>query len=185
MKKFIISLLALLLAPAFLSAQALVQKVFDELAESNKTINEYYKEFRDPKTRVVTESERMFFFKDGKFSNRLIEAFKKDCQNAIEYQMNQAGNSFIYKISFQGEPGGMIQTITYTLTKADGKYALKRDVHTKKSNVGSRKKSSSSKHASSRQYVDEKGHTFIEEVTETVTDDGRTIRTVKTRQLRN
>lgn len=100
------TLLALLmLAPLCAIAQGSIDNVVNSLEKSKSVTNEVYSERRDPKTKNVIKSSRVFHFTDNKIASRLIEAIKKERNKATSFQMNNRSHNAVYTINFEGGKG--------------------------------------------------------------------------------
>ena len=112
------TLLALLmLAPLCAIAQGSIDNVVNSLEKSKSVTNEVYSERRDPKTKNVIKSSRVFHFTDNKIASRLIEAIKKERNKATSFQMNNRSHNAVYTINFEGGKGLKAK---YTLVQHGG-----------------------------------------------------------------
>ena len=89
----IILILLLAIVPSVCLAQTSLVKVLDSLEDSDKVRDVIYQEKRDPKTRKIYECKRIFTFTDQKLARRIIDAFKKERPNSVNYQINVDNNS--------------------------------------------------------------------------------------------
>jgi len=81
-------------------AQGAIESAVSSLEKSKSVTNEVYSERRDPKTREIIKSSRMFTFSDEKLAGRLIEAIRKNREKATSFQMNDRRGHAIYNITF-------------------------------------------------------------------------------------
>ena len=97
----IILILLLAIVPSVCLAQTSLVKVLDSLEDSDKVRDVIYQEKRDPKTRKIYECKRIFTFTDQKLARRIIDAFKKERPNSVNYQINVDNNSAVYLSDFR------------------------------------------------------------------------------------
>ncbi len=97
----IILILLLAIVPSVCLAQTSLVKVLDSLEDSDKVRDVIYQEKRAPKTRKIYECKRIFTFTDQKLARRIIDAFKKERPNSVNYQINVDNNSAVYLSDFR------------------------------------------------------------------------------------
>lgn len=133
MKFLRIIILAILLLPNLVaSAQQSIDSAMKALENSKSVINEVYDERRNPSTKAIVSSNRLYEFTDDKIANKLIEAIRKERSNATTFRMSRD----VYNIEFEKKDGSAYSK--YTLVRRnDGTWMF--------SVVKSTAKSSSSK----------------------------------------
>lgn len=98
-------------------AQSSIDKIVDELEKKGVDVN--YVAKRDPKTKQVYLQTKTlsFYSKEGKYANRLKEAFRKEGENAATETYSHSGNN--YTLVFKD--GKKKYTYTLSITnKNDG-----------------------------------------------------------------
>ena len=98
-------------------AQSSIDKIVDELEKKGVDVSFVAK--RDPKTKQVYMQTKTlcFYSKEGKYANRLKEAFRKEGENAATETYSHSGNN--YTLVFKD--GKKRYTYTLTITnKSDG-----------------------------------------------------------------
>jgi len=75
-------------------AQSRIDKIVDELEEKGVDARKVVR--RDPKTKkpYYILKSLTFYSKDGKYANRLKEAFKKDAEDAVQETVSNKGNKY-------------------------------------------------------------------------------------------
>ena len=91
--KVMLAVLALMLSGSAM-AQQRINKIVDELEQKGVDVNKVVK--RDPKTKQILSTVKSFTFysKEGKYANRLKEAFKKDAEDAVTETVSNHGNEY-------------------------------------------------------------------------------------------
>ncbi len=100
-----IILTLILLSPLCVSAQGSIDNVVHSLENSKSVTNEVYSERRDPSSKAVIKSSRVFNFTDNKIASRIIDAIKKERNKASSFQMNNRRSNAIYTIHFVNSKG--------------------------------------------------------------------------------
>lgn len=96
---FLAIIILSLTAPLASQAQSKLDEVIDQI-ESGQNCEVMYRETRDPVTRKVTRSTRLITFTDKNLAQRLINAFKKERENTVNYSVNEHRKSTIYRAEF-------------------------------------------------------------------------------------
>ena len=113
----IMMVIAIWLLSSCAIAQSSIDKIVDELEKKGVDVN--YVAKRDPKTKQVYLQTKTlsFYSKEGKYANRLKEAFRKEGENAATETYSHSGNN--YTLVFKD--GKKKYTYTLSITnKNDG-----------------------------------------------------------------
>lgn len=100
-----IALTLLCLTALGAAAQQAVESAVKTLINSKSITNEIYSERRDPMTKNIVRSDRVFNFTDSKIAAKIIEAIRKERDKASSFQMNNRPGNAAYKIVFDKEKG--------------------------------------------------------------------------------
>lgn len=104
----IFALMFIFLLPAIARAQSAIEKITQSIEDNPVFETSIYRERRDPQTHKVISSELIVSFTDEKMAKRIMEAFKKERQNATSYSVDnsakKSGNRF-YQIEFRDKKG--------------------------------------------------------------------------------
>lgn len=95
----------LLLSSLGAMAQQAIDSAMKSLEKSKSVTNEVYSERRDPDTKAVVSSNRLYEFTDDALANKLIEAIRKERGNASSFQMNNRNPNSGYAITFESKDG--------------------------------------------------------------------------------
>lgn len=87
------------------AAQQAVESAVKTLINSKSITNEIYSERRNPKTKAIVRSDRVFNFTDNKIASKIVEAIRKERDKASAFQMNSRPGNAIYKIVFDNDKG--------------------------------------------------------------------------------
>jgi len=82
-------------------AQSSIDAAIATLQKSKSVTNEIFSEKRDPSTRAVIRSSRMFNFDDDKMAAKIRDAMKKERSKAVVFQMKTTSGAEVYSISFE------------------------------------------------------------------------------------
>lgn len=115
------TLLLAIMTTAAASAQSSIEKIIEPLKDGDKGYSVVYREKRSPKTRAVIESSLYLDFSDDKLANRVIEAFKKERSNSVDYSAYEDRRSKTYKIKFMDKYGS---TAEYAIFKEGSKWTI-------------------------------------------------------------
>ena len=115
MKKIMVLSMVAILCSINATAQSHIEKVMDELENNGVDVRKVVK--RDPKTRKVYSITKSlsFYSKEGKYAQRLKEAFKKDAEDAVEEVTSNHGNHYVLKFVEDNK------YYTYSLSISEGK----------------------------------------------------------------
>jgi hypothetical protein len=93
-KKFILTMVAVLLANSPVVAQSHIDKIVDEIEQKGVDVSKVVK--RDPKTKKPYSIVKSltFYSKDSNYANRLKEAFRKDAEDAEQESVSNKGNNY-------------------------------------------------------------------------------------------
>lgn len=94
-----------MLSPLFAAAQSSIDNVVSSLEKSKSVTNEVFSERRDPTTRAVIKSNRVFNFNNDKLAAKIMEAMRKERSKAVGFQMNTRKGLTLYTISFEDSKG--------------------------------------------------------------------------------
>jgi len=94
-KSLILTMVVTLLICSSATAQSHIDKIVDELEQKGVDLSKVVK--RNPETKKIISEfmELSFYSKDGKYANRLKEAFKKDAEDAVQEIIKNHGNSHL------------------------------------------------------------------------------------------
>lgn len=94
MKNLMMTMVAVLLCSCA-TAQSRIDRIVEELEQKGVDVSKVVK--RDPKTKQVYSVVKSlsFYSKDGKYANRLKEAFGKEAENAVSETVGNRGNSSV------------------------------------------------------------------------------------------
>ncbi|MBD5312692.1 MAG: DUF5024 domain-containing protein [Bacteroides sp.] len=95
----------LLLSSLSVVAQQAIDSAMKALEKSKSVTNEVYSERRDPGTKTVVSSNRLYEFTDDALANKLIDAIRKERGNASSFQMNNRNPNAGYAITFESKDG--------------------------------------------------------------------------------
>lgn len=95
----------LLLSSLGAMAQQAIDSAMKSLEKSKSVTNEVYSERRDPDTKAVVSSNRLYEFTDDALANKIIEAIRKERGNASSFQMNNRNPNSGYAITFESKDG--------------------------------------------------------------------------------
>lgn len=115
------TLLLAILTTVAASAQSSIEKIIEPLKDGDKGYSVVYREKRSPKTRAVIESSLYLDFSDDKLANRVIEAFKKERTNSVDYSAYEDRRGKTYKIKFMDKYGS---TAEYAIFKDGSKWTI-------------------------------------------------------------
>lgn len=82
-------------------AQSSIEAAIEALQKSKSVTNEIFSERRDPSSRAVVRSSRMFNFDDDKMAVKIQNAMKKERSKAVAFQMKTNSGAEVYSISFE------------------------------------------------------------------------------------
>lgn len=106
-----------------LSAQQSIESAMKALENSKSVTNGVYNERRNPTTKAVVSSNRLYEFSDDKIANKLIDAIRKERGNAASFQMNSRNPKAAYNITFEKKDGSAYSK--YTLVQqGDGMWVF-------------------------------------------------------------
>lgn len=145
--KFIrlIALSLILFSNLGLFAQQSIESAMKSLENSKSVTNEVYNERRNPVTKAVVSSNRLYEFSDDKLANKLIDAIRKERGNAASFQMNSRNPKAAYNITFEKKDGSAYSK--YTLVQqGDGMWVFSVIKSTAKTS-SSKKKGKSKDHS--------------------------------------
>lgn len=145
--KFIrlIALSFILFSNLGLFAQQSIESAMKSLENSKSVTNEVYNERRNPVTKAVVSSNRLYEFSDDKLANKLIDAIRKERGNAASFQMNSRNPKAAYNITFEKKDGSAYSK--YTLVQqGDGMWVFSVIKSTAKTS-SSKKKGKSKDHS--------------------------------------
>lgn len=145
--KFIrlIALSFILFSNLGLFAQQSIESAMKALENSKSVTNEVYNERRNPVTKAVVSSNRLYEFSDDKLANKLIDAIRKERGNAASFQMNSRNPKAAYNITFEKKDGSAYSK--YTLVQqGDGMWVFSVIKSTAKTS-SSKKKGKSKDHS--------------------------------------
>lgn len=95
----------LLLSSLSVVAQQAIDSAMKALEKSKSVTNEVYSERRDPDSKTVVSSNRLYEFTDNALANKLIDAIRKERGNASSFQMNNRNPNAGYAITFESKDG--------------------------------------------------------------------------------
>lgn len=95
----------LLLSSLSVVAQQAIDSAMKALEKSKSVTNEVYSERRDPESKTVVSSNRLYEFTDNALANKLIDAIRKERGNASSFQMNNRNPNAGYAITFESKDG--------------------------------------------------------------------------------
>ncbi|MDE7148196.1 MAG: DUF5024 domain-containing protein [Duncaniella sp.] len=98
--RYILMVIAMLPALGAM-AQSSIDAAIAALQKSKSVTNEIFSEKRDPSTRAVIRSSRMFNFDDDKMAAKIRDAMKKERSKAVAFQMKTTSGAEVYSISFE------------------------------------------------------------------------------------
>lgn len=96
-----ISLIVVMLTSLGAAAQSSIDAAIAALQKSKSVTDEIFSERRDPNTRAVIRSSRMFNFDDDKMAEKIKGAMKKERSKAVAFQMKTTSGQEVYSISFE------------------------------------------------------------------------------------
>lgn len=96
-----ISVAIVMLSSLGAMAQSSIEAAIEALQKSKSVTNEIFSERRDPSTRAVIRSSRLFNFDDDKMAVKIQNAMKKERAKAVAFQMKTNGGAEVYSISFE------------------------------------------------------------------------------------
>lgn len=120
-RHLIITILLSIACVAPLSAQEAVAKAVAQLEKNPLTTIRMYREKRDPATHKIIEQSKMIEFNQITDRKRLIDAFKKDKDNAVEYSVYNNHPNEAYTIVFNDNKGTLTR---YMLSQTKDHWTL-------------------------------------------------------------
>lgn len=121
LRTFIVTLLIALAAAIPAAAQNSLDKIIEPLKDGENGSSVMYREKRTPDTHALVESALYIEFSETKLANKIIEAMKKERQNAVSYSAYEDKRNKNYKIEFSNKDGYKAE---YSLYYINSKYTL-------------------------------------------------------------